>query len=576
MNAVILAILNTFWQAAAITAAVWLALRLTRGTNAATRHALWWAVLAVMVLLPAIPSRRTELPAPAAARAVHEESLEVAPPIVGPRQPIVYEAAPSARGLELPAGRWPTILLAVWTVLCIVQIGRTVWSYCHLRRLKREARPADAAMRQNFDAWMLSCQVRRPARLLVSNKVISPIAVGFRDPAVILPESLLAAFDAEAIDHVLLHELAHMARRDDWTNLAARVASGVLALHPVALWVVRQIDREREMACDDWVVAMTGEARPYATSLTRLFELCRSRNRVLLASGMATRASHLGERIEMLLRARRQFFAKASVVKVAFACVALVAAGLAFSQTPRMIAFSQDIPPAAPAPPEPPAAPEPHSAAEPPQAPGAPEAPVPPPPSEPAEAAAPPAPPQPPAPPVPPNGGFLAGLVAAGYGDLPVDEIIHLKQNSVDAAYIVGMARSGWGRVDTRELIELRNNGVSPEYARAARGTGIDGLTIKEVIHLRQNGVDPETVRRIHALGFGPYRFEDVIALRNSGVPVELFQAFKDAGWKSLAARDAIEAQNAGVRASSLREARQYGSSLTIKQIVRLKQAGVI
>src|SRR5262249_47399960 len=186
---------------------------------------------------------------------------------------------------------------------------------------------------RNFDAWMLSCQVRRPARLLVSARIASPMAVGFRNPAVLLPESLLPEFAGAELDHVLLHELAHMARRDDWTNLAARLASALFAFHPVALWIVRQIDREREIACDDWVVSMTGEARPYATSLTRLFELCRARNRVLLATGMATRGSRLGERIEMLLRARRQFLAKASWTKLGFACIALVAAGIAFSKT---------------------------------------------------------------------------------------------------------------------------------------------------------------------------------------------------------------------------------------------------
>src|SRR5439155_16364025 len=114
--------------------------------------------------------------------------------------------------------------------------------------------------------------------------------------AVILPAKLLDAFQETELDHVLLHELAHIARRDDWTNPAARLASALFVFHPAALWVLRRIDREREISCDDWVVSMTGSARPYATSLTRLFELCRGRNRMLLASGMAHRGSQLGER----------------------------------------------------------------------------------------------------------------------------------------------------------------------------------------------------------------------------------------------------------------------------------------
>jgi beta-lactamase regulating signal transducer with metallopeptidase domain len=562
MNA-LLAILNSFWQAAALAGAVWLALRFARGTNAATRHALWWAVLAVVVLLPFIPAIRPPAPAHEPAAVALFAEIENAIPI-GPREPVAA-ADPAPRvALQLPDAKFLSAFFTFWAIACFLQFARTAWSYRFLRALECDARPAPPDMRRNFDAWMLSCQVRRPARLLISNRIASPIAIGFRNPAVILPETLLAKFEEPDLDHVLLHELAHLTRRDDWTNLAARLASGILAFHPVAQWILRRIDREREMACDDWVVAMTGAARPYATSLTRLFELCRGRDRVLLASGMATRASQLGERIEMLLRSRRQFLAKASVTKVSFACLALIAAGLAFSQTPRFLAIAQDAPPA-PQAPEAPPAPE---AAPTPETPHTPDAPPSP------EAS--PAPPPPPQPPAPRQGGFLAGLVAAGYGDLQVDEIIHLKNSGVDAQYLVRMSQAGWGRISPGDLVELRNQGVGPEYASAARDAGFKALTLKDVIHLRQSGVSMDDIRRIHVLGYGPFTVTEAIEMHNQGVRADLFQSFQEAGWKSLGAREAIEARQVGIHAGTLREARQYGSSLTLKQIIRLKQAGVI
>ena len=52
MNEILEAVLNSLWQAAAVAAAVWLLLKLTPRINAATRYAVWWAVLAVVVLLP--------------------------------------------------------------------------------------------------------------------------------------------------------------------------------------------------------------------------------------------------------------------------------------------------------------------------------------------------------------------------------------------------------------------------------------------------------------------------------------------------------------------------------------------
>jgi beta-lactamase regulating signal transducer with metallopeptidase domain len=569
MIPILTAFVNTFWEAIAVAAGLALLLRVARGTNAATRHVLWWAVLAVVVLLPAIPRHPAEPPSqPAVFTEVNSPVADSA----ASEAPVSEPAAPAPRSpLELPTGTWPNWVLAAWCLAAFVQLARTVWSYRFLRRLKRNARPAPAALRRNFDAWMLSCQVHRPARLLISPDIASPMAVGFRAPAVILPERLLPQFAGDELDHVLLHELAHIARRDDWTNLAARIAGGLLALHPVALWMLRQIDREREMACDDWVVAMTGEARPYANSLARLFEICRRggaapRPAHALASGMATRASQLGERIRMLLRENARFASRASAQRVAAGTAVLLAGALIVAQTPWWIAFAQDPPPAPPAAPAAPTPPPPPAAS--------PAAPAGPPP----QPAAAPASPQAPAPPPPaaPPGGFLAALVAAGYGNLSVDEIIELKTAGISAEFLTRMAQSGWEHPSPKQLIELGTHGVTPDYARAMREAGLRDLTLAEVRDLRIHGARPETFREIHALGFGPYNARTAIDFTIHGVRPDLFRALKDAGFTSAGPQEILDATINGVRSDNIREARRYGSNLTLRQIVQLKQAGVI
>jgi beta-lactamase regulating signal transducer with metallopeptidase domain len=574
MIPILTAIVNTFWESAAIAAGVAVLLRFTRGANAATRHVLWWAVLGVVVLLPVLPRH---MPAPAAEPATFTAVEAPAAPVAIEASVTAPPAAPARSGIELPAGGWMDWALAAWCLAVLVQLGRTAWSYRFLRRVKRDARPGPPELRRNFDAWMLSCRVHRPVRLLISGNVASPMAVGFRTPAVILPERLLPQFAAEELDHVLLHELAHMARRDDWTNLAARLAGGLLVFHPVALWMLRQIDREREMACDDWVVAMTGEPRPYANSLTRLFEICRAggaspRQAHALASGMATRASQLGERIRMLLRRDGRFAPKASAARVAVGAALLLAAAVAVSQTPWWIAFAQDAPPApaAPAFPEaPPAPPQPP----PPPVEASPEAPPTPPMSQ--AVPAPQTPPAPPAPPAP-RGGFLAALVAAGYGNLSVDQIIELKNAGISASFLTGMAQAGWGHPSPQQLLELGVHGVTPDYARAMRDAGLQGLTLQEVIELRIHGARPESFREIHALGFGPYTARTAIDFTIHGIGPEIFRGLKEAGFTSAAAQEIIEARTNGVTSRDIREAHRYGSNLTLRQIVQLKQSGVI
>lgn len=383
------AILNTLWLAIAVAGIVWIALRLMPRINAATRHAVWWAVLALIVLMPVatlvprtapavVSAAQTEsqvqapvfatsagsiapgapaAPTTRAARAVKplviaKSDANALPVTSGPlhaadsgavaaplfRFPVLRFPGP----IEFHAGSWLLGLLFVWIGVCGVLLGRILRSYLHLRGLRNRARPASAELVARFERCLRESGTSRVPELLVSEEVISPLAAGFLCPVVILPDFLLEEIDEPELDYVLLHELAHVARRDDWTNLVGRLAFAAFVLHPVAAWILRRIEREREIACDDWVVAATGSAVDYAATLARMFEFCCTRRRELLATGMAHRSSNLGERIEMLLRPRLHFTARASLLRVGV-CVAACLALLSFAvRMPGWIAFAKD------------------------------------------------------------------------------------------------------------------------------------------------------------------------------------------------------------------------------------------
>ena len=358
------AVLNTLWLALAVAAAMWFALRLMPRVNAATRHAVWWAVLGLVMLMPVAALCFRHAPvAPSAAR-IPGPMAKVATPIsavkrhpvagVGAEAPPVISvpvhaahtraaAAPLVRiPVEFHPGNWTSSLLLLWMAASLVLLGRIVLSYFHLRGLRRRARTASADLVLRFEQRLRDSGTSRAPQLLVSDEVISPMAAGFLHPVVILPEVLLGEIGKKELDYVLLHELAHVARGDDWTNLMDRLASAVFVLHPVAAWVLHRIKREREIACDDWVVAATGCAADYAVTLAHLFEFCSARRRELLATAMAHRTSNISERIEMLVRPRRHFSAGASLPRVGF-CVAAGVALLSLGvRVPGWIAFAQD------------------------------------------------------------------------------------------------------------------------------------------------------------------------------------------------------------------------------------------
>jgi uncharacterized protein (TIGR03435 family) len=324
--AILDALINTLWQAVAVTVLVWLALRFMPRMNAATRHAIWWATLALVLILPVAPQLtaivRTH-PKPAAVTAVSAPKTTARVVTI---EPLIV---PIASGRT---ARWPVAILAVWAAIFLWRAYQILRSYFYLRGIKRRSAISPVPLPA----------IHRRATLLISPDVISPMAVGFLRPAVVLPESLLAELSEPERDHVLLHESAHLARNDDWANLAMRILGGVLALHPVAVWILRRIEREREMACDDWVVARIGSARPYAASLARMVELRHARRGQMLASGIFGSGSCIGDRIETLLRRGRTFSPRASATGVVAGMVILGGLMLAASLAPRWIAFAQD------------------------------------------------------------------------------------------------------------------------------------------------------------------------------------------------------------------------------------------
>jgi bla regulator protein BlaR1 len=327
--AVVDAVLNTLWQTAVIAAVVWLFLRSMPRINAATRCTLWWATLGAVLLLPLEPRVLPPVRHPS-------EAMRT----TGPR-PMAIDLHDPISEQELvrvssgPTAIWPWVAFCVWAAVLLCRLVQISRSYFYLRGVKQRAEAATVSLPK----------IRRDAAVLVSREIASPLAAGFLHPAIVLPQFMLSELTEAEQEHVVLHEAAHLAGYDDWTNLALRIAGGAMALHPVAIWILRQIEREREIACDDWVVARTGAARPYAKSLVRLMELRQARNGPVLAVGIFGTRSRIGRRIEHLLRAGRTFSGRASRGGVLASVAGLAILMFGGSLAPRWIAFAQQSTP---------------------------------------------------------------------------------------------------------------------------------------------------------------------------------------------------------------------------------------
>lgn len=267
-------VLNSLPEGLLLAFSAWLLLRVLGSQNARTRFAVWIVALCGVVALPFLG--RPDSVMHAAAIAPHPE-------------------------LEIPASG-ALLFVALWIPLAAVALVRVLfglWQVRSIRRACHEIDPAtlDAALR---DTLLYSSRGRR-VRLLVSDSARVPAALGFRRAAIVLPAWCLREMSAAELQPILIHELTHLERRDDWTNLLQKLVRAVFFFHPAVWWIDRRLAIEREMACDDAVLATLGNARAYAGSLVGLLERSCARRGWTMAQAAVSRAREVSQRIARIL-----------------------------------------------------------------------------------------------------------------------------------------------------------------------------------------------------------------------------------------------------------------------------------
>jgi beta-lactamase regulating signal transducer with metallopeptidase domain len=115
-----------------------------------------------------------------------------------------------------------------------------------------------------------SLRITQHVTVAICERIASPVLIGIVRPIILLPPAALTGWSPDEIEMVLLHELAHVRRWDNFVNLAQRFIESLLFFHP-AVWLVSAwIRRERESCCDAFVVSRTDRPHAYAELLVAL------------------------------------------------------------------------------------------------------------------------------------------------------------------------------------------------------------------------------------------------------------------------------------------------------------------
>jgi beta-lactamase regulating signal transducer with metallopeptidase domain len=249
---------------------------LRRRTSAAARHLIWSLALAGTLLLPmasiALPGWSftigTAPKAGGAAPVIDRGNESVASPST-PASVTVDADAPPA-GARRVTVSWLALIGVVYSGgVAVILIA----VFVHRASVRRCARRASDVRDAEWSRLLAECArgmgVRSDVRLLRTCQQSMPMTFGIRRPSILIP-AIAETWTGDRRRAVILHELAHIARRDCLTQTVAFVACALYWFHPAVWWVARRLRIERELACDDRVIQAGTQPREYAGHLLEI------------------------------------------------------------------------------------------------------------------------------------------------------------------------------------------------------------------------------------------------------------------------------------------------------------------
>ncbi len=172
-------------------------------------------------------------------------------------------------------------------------------------------------------------RLRKSVRVLLSDLVSVPTAIGIFRPVILMPISLQTGLSMQEVESILAHELAHIRRNDYLINIFQSVAEILFFYHPAMWWISGIIRDERENCCDDMAVSILGDSLVYSRTLARMNELN------VQQTYTQTALAFNGKKGSLLGRIKRLFGHKNenNVLAERFAAVTIILAAMLVSLT---------------------------------------------------------------------------------------------------------------------------------------------------------------------------------------------------------------------------------------------------
>lgn len=204
-------------------------------------------------------------------------------PIPEPAQALndsrIAVAQPPTRAEQL----WRQVVLiapwisAIYLIGAAIMLGRVIVMVVGSQRIMKRAEPVkDSRILSLLGELSQRMELAVVPVLATTQRIVAPVVVGLWRPMILVPASLITGLTVQELEMILVHELTHIRRNDQWVVMLQRIVEAILFFHPTTWYLSSRLNRERELQCDDAVLAMGSSPVAYATSLCRAAEIALS------------------------------------------------------------------------------------------------------------------------------------------------------------------------------------------------------------------------------------------------------------------------------------------------------------
>jgi len=269
VNAICWTLIHSLWIGLIIALLCGIVIGTTRKSAAALRYRLLCGLLILFVCAIGVTYYLEASRAPAYNAVAHSQNILVnAPanivvnPVIIPQNQTFIDNVQGFLNHNL------NIIFLVWLLFFVLKSLKMVSGLLYIQRI-RHYKTSDVTeeLKHRIELFSNQIGIGRAVRLVQSELVKVPVAVGWLKPMILLPVGIAFQLTPEQLDGILWHELAHIRRRDYLVNILQGLLETVFFFNPGLLWLSSLIRTEREACCDDMVLSRMNRKANYLEAL---------------------------------------------------------------------------------------------------------------------------------------------------------------------------------------------------------------------------------------------------------------------------------------------------------------------